>query len=60
MNLRQKVALVVAAVVLVLSGVALMEGEFEWAALGVFLSVSSVVMNFWVGPSKPLWRSRKD
>lgn len=52
MKLRQNVALVLAAVVLVMSGVALMEREFRSAALGVFLAVSSVAMNFWMGPTK--------
>lgn len=58
MALLQKVALVLAALVLVLSGVALIEGEFGSAALGIFLATNSVVMSFRRWPSKLVWRKK--
>ena len=58
MTSLQKVTLVLAAVVLVFAGVALIEGDFGSAALGVFLATSSVVSTFRIWPSKLLWRKR--
>lgn len=60
MTRLQKVALVLAAVVVVMSGAALIEGDFKSAALGAFLAASSVVMSFRLSPSKLLWRKRSN
>jgi hypothetical protein len=58
MNWRQKIALLLGGVVLVVSGAALMNGEFGAAALGVFLSASALVSNFRIWPSKSRWKRK--
>jgi hypothetical protein len=59
MKLRQKVALVFVTVALILSGLALIRGEFHDAALGVFVSVCALFTNFNLWPTKALWRRKK-
>jgi hypothetical protein len=59
MKLLQKVALVAAAATLILSGMALIQGEFHDAALGVFVAACALFTSgMW--QTKPLWRRRKD
>jgi hypothetical protein len=55
MKLRQKVALVGAVAVLIVSGVSLIRGEFHDAALGVFVAACALFTNFDMWPIKPLW-----
>jgi hypothetical protein len=59
MKLLQKIALVVAVAALVMSGLALIRGEFHDAALGVFVSAVALITNFRNWPTKPLWRHRR-
>lgn len=59
MKLLQKVALVGAAATLILSGMALIRGEFHDAAVGVFLAACVLITNFRLWPTKPLWRAGK-
>jgi hypothetical protein len=59
MKLRQKVALVGAIAVLIVSGVSLIRGELHDAALGVFVASCALFTNFDMWPIKPLWRRRK-
>lgn len=59
MNFLHKVALVAAAVTLVLSGMALIQGELGEAALGVFVAVCAFLTSG-VWPTKPLWGGRRD
>lgn len=58
-GLLQKIALVLAAVALTMSGLALIRGEFHDAALGVFVSAVALMTNFRNWPAKPLWRHRR-
>jgi hypothetical protein len=60
MKLLQKVALVAAAIVLILSVIALIRGEFRDAAIGVFVSACALVTSGILGPTKPLWKRRED
>lgn len=60
MKLLQKVALVAAAATLILSGMALIRGEFHDAALGVFVAACALFTSGLLWPTKPLWRRRKD
>ena len=46
MKLRQTVALVLVAACLIFSGLALIQGEFGSAALGVFVSACALITNF--------------
>jgi hypothetical protein len=46
MKLLQKVALVLVAACLIFSGLALIQGEFGSAALGVFVSACALITNF--------------
>lgn len=46
MKLFQKVALVLVAACLILSGLALVQGEFGSAALGVFVSACALITSF--------------
>jgi hypothetical protein len=60
MNLLQKVALVVVAAALTMSGLALIQGEIYDAAVGVFVSACALLTNFRMWPPKPLWGRRKN
>jgi uncharacterized membrane protein YgaE (UPF0421/DUF939 family) len=60
MNLLQKATLVVVAAALTMSGLALIQGEFSDAAVGVFVSACALFTNFRMWPPKPQWRRRKD
>lgn len=60
MKLRQKVTLVLVAACLIFSCSALIQGRFDSAALGVFVSACALITNFRIWPAMPLWRSRKD
>ncbi len=59
MKLRQKIVLVLVAACLILSGMALIQGEIHDAALGVFVSACALLTNGMLWPIKPLWRRRK-
>jgi hypothetical protein len=59
MTLLQKIALLLAVVALIMSALALIQGEFRDAALGVFVSAVALATNFRNWPTKPLWRHRK-
>jgi len=56
----RNVAVVLVAACLILSGIALIQGEFLSAALGVFVSACALVTNFRMWPTKPLERHGKD
>lgn len=55
----QKAALVAGAATLILSGVAMVQGEFHDAAVGAFVAACALFTSgvFW--PTKPLWRRKK-
>ena len=59
MTLRQKIALVAAAIVLILSAIALIQGEVHSAALGVFVAACALFSNGMLGSTKLLWRRGK-
>jgi hypothetical protein len=59
MKLRQKVVLVLVTACLILGGLALIQGEFHAAALGVFVSFCALLTNGMLSRNKPLWRRRK-
>jgi hypothetical protein len=59
MKLRQKVVLALVTVCLILSGLALIQGNFHAAALGVFVSFCALLTNGILLRNKPLWRRRK-
>jgi hypothetical protein len=59
MKLYQKVVLVLVAACLVFSGVALVQGRFDSAATGVFVSACALITNFRIWPTKLFWLHRK-
>jgi hypothetical protein len=58
MKLHQKVVLVLVAACLIFSGLGLIRGDFQSAALGVFVSGCALITNFRMWPSKPLGREK--
>ena len=58
MTLLQKVALVAAAATLVLSVMALIQGEVHDAAVGAFVAACALVTSG-LRPAKALWRRKK-
>jgi len=59
MTLLQKVALLAAVVTLILGCIALIQGEIHDAALGFFLSATTLFGSGLLWPVKPMRRSRK-
>ena len=59
MKLRQRVTLVLVAACLVFSVLALIRGDFQSAALGVFVSACALITNFRIWPTQPLRRRIK-
>lgn len=60
MKLLQKVLLVLVAACLIVSGVALVQGRFGSAALGLFVSACALTtLLLGIRPTKPFWRHRK-
>jgi hypothetical protein len=59
MKLLQKVAVVAAVVVLILSVIALIQGEVHDTAVGVFVSACALLTSGLLWPAKPRERGRK-
>jgi uncharacterized membrane protein len=60
MKLRQIIVLVLVAACLIFSGLGLVRGDFQSAALGVFVSAVALITNFRIWPTKPLGRRRQE
>jgi hypothetical protein len=59
MRLLQKAALVAAVVVVVLSSVALIRGEFRDAAIGAFVSICALITSGIMVSIRSSWKRRK-